>query len=65
MKLFSRKSDVSKATVGFLLVIAVSTALLCTDKLTGAEWCGLLQWCVPAFLGSEAARRFSSTAPKE
>ena len=58
--LLSRNSPISKATVGFLLVLIASVALVYTGNLTGEEWCGLLQWCFPAFIGGEAARKFSS-----
>ena len=61
MNPLSRKNDTSKATLLFLLVLVASVGLVAAGKLTGAEWCGLLQWCLPAFVGSEAARTF---APK-
>ena len=59
MNPFSRKSDVSKATTMFVLVLGASIAMVYMDKLTGAEWCSLLQWCLPAFVGAEAARKFT------
>ena len=60
MNFLSRDSSTSKATLMFLFVLVASVVLVFTDKLTGAEWCGLLQWCLPAFIGGEAARKFAT-----
>jgi len=62
MNFLSRDSSTSKATLMFLFVLVASVVLVFTDKLTGAEWCGLLQWCLPAFIGGEAARKFATPA---
>ena len=62
--LFHRSSPYSwRALFAFVAVTGAATVLLKYGSLTGDQWVNVVQWIGGFFIGGEAARKFSGSAP--